>query len=413
MGDIGADFADLDAGKPVRERDETGKFKPAAKEKAADEDFDKAIERPVEKPVEKPKEGEQAPVLEEKKPTRMRELGQAYDDLKKKVNTEYEPTIQSLKAKIKEFEGKQPEDTGPVLAKLTALEKRNAELEQHMGLVDYEKTSEYQSKYVQPFNDQWNRTQAIFNQLEVTERIPDGVDEMGEPKFKEQTRAATPEDLLELARLPLGKMAKRTKELFGESSSLVLNQIVEIGKLWEVKEQAKKEAATKATEWQAQRGMEFQNRQKTLATTWTETNKELESKFPKAFKVEEANAEDKAAHTKGFAMADLLFLGNQALTPDQVESLPIGFKDTVKAGKPLSEVQKVQLHALARLKMANHDRLIEGKRKDKARIAELEKALADYEKSEPSAERAGEGAKVGDKDFFAQVEADLEKLDRR
>jgi hypothetical protein len=343
----------------------------------------------------------------------MRELGQAYDDLKKKVNTEYEPTIQSLKSKVQELESRKPEDTGPVLAKLTALQKRNAELEQHMGLVDYEKTSEYQTKYVQPFNDQWNRTQEIFNQLEVTERIPDGVDEMGEPKFREQARAATPEDLLELARLPLGKMAKRTKELFGESSSLVLNQIVEIGKLWEVKERAKKEATTKAGEWQAQRGLEFQNRQKTLATAWTDINKELEGKFPKAFKVEEANVEDKAAHTKGFAVADLLFLGNQALTPEQVEALPSGFKETVKAGKPLSEVQKVQLHALARLKMANHDRLVTRLKARDARIAELEKSLADYEKSEPSADKAGDGAKVEGKDFFAQVEEDLEKMDRR
>lgn len=412
MGDIEADFADLDAGKPVRDRDETGKFKPRAAEKPAAEAPAKPVEAPPAAQA-KPKEGEQPPATEEKKPTRMRELGQAYDDLKKKVNTEYEPTIQSLKARVKEFETKAPEDTGPVLAKLTALQKRNAELEQHMGLVDYEKTSEYQTKYIQPFNDQWARTQAIFDQLEVTERVPDGVDDMGEIKFREQGRQATPEDLLELARLPLGKMAKRTKELFGESSSLVLNQIVEIGKLWEVKERAKKEAATKATEWQAQRGLEFQNRQKNLANAWTETNKELEEKFPKAFKAEDTNADDKAAHTKGFAVADLLFLGNQALTPEQIEALPGGFKETVKAGKPLSEVQKVQLHALARLKMANHDRLVTRIKARDARIAELEKSLADYEKSEPRADKAGEGGQVGEKDFFAQVDEDLEKLDRR
>ena len=415
MGDVMDDFADLDAGKPVRERGEDGKFKPVVKDKPAE-----SQERPVEKPVaeklavDKPKEGEQAPVVpEEKKPTRMRELGQAYDDLKKRVNTEYEPTIQKLQARIKEIETKQPADTAPVLAKLTALEKRNAELEQHMGLVDYEKTSEYQTKYVQPFNDQWARTQAIFDQLEVTERIPDGVDDMGEPKFKEQARPATAEDLLELARLPLGKMAKRTKELFGESSSLVLNQIVEIGKLWESKENAKKEAVSKSKEWQAQRGLEFQNQQKALATAWTDTNRELEEKFPKAFQPEPENAEDKAAHTKGFALADLLFLGNQALAPEQVEALPSGFREAIKAGQQLSEVQKVQLHALARLKIANHDRLVARVKNRDARIAELEKSLSDYEKSEPRSDKAGETAQVGGKDFFAQVEEDLQKLDRR
>ena len=413
MGDIESDFGEMDAGKPVRERDETGKFRTAPKEKPDAEAPDRPVERPVEKPVEKPKEGEQAPVLEEKKPTRMRELGQAYDDLKKKVNTEYEPTIQSLKAKIKEFETKQPEDLTPVLTQLETLKKQNAKLEKDLELENYEKSKDYHTKYVQPFNDQWNRTQEIFNQLEVTERVPDGVDDMGEPKFREQARAATPEDLLELARLPLGKMAKRTKELFGESSSLVLNQIVEIGKLWEVKERAKNEAGSRASELKSQRSLEFQAHQKNLATAWTETNKELEAKFPKAFKVDEANAEDKAAHTKGFAVADLLFLGNQALTPEQVESLPGGFKETIKAGKPLSEVQKVQLHALARLKMANHDRLVTRLKARDARITELEKSLADYEKSEPSADKAGEGVQTGEKDFFAQVEDDLDKLNRR
>lgn len=413
MGDIEADFGDLEAGKPVRERDETGKFRTAAKEKSAAEAPERPVEAPPEAPA-KPKEGEQASVAaEEKKPTRMRELGQAYDDLKKRVATEYEPTIQSLKSKVKEFETRQPEDTAPVLAKLKALEQRNADLEGKMALKSYEETSDYQTKYVQPFNEQWSRTQAIFDQLEVTERIPDGMDDMGEPKFREQARAATPEDLLELARLPLGKMAKRTKDLFGESSSLVLNQIVEIGKLWEVKERAKKEAATKAGEWQAQRNLESQNQQKTNDTTWRETNKELEAKFPKAFHVEQTDVEDKAAHTKGFALGDLLFLGNHALTPEQVEALPGGFKETVKAGQPLSDVQKVQLNALGRLKMANHDRLVTRLKARDARIAELEKSLADYEKSEPLADMAGDGARVEGKDFFDQVDAELSKMDKR
>lgn len=413
MGDIADDFGDMDAGKPIRDRDETGKFKPSQKEKPA-EAPPKPVEKLVEKPSEEEAQADKAPdkPAEAAKPTRMRELGQAYDDLKKKVNTEYEPTIQSLKSKIKELETKPPEDVAPVLAKLTALEKHNAELKQKLALKDFEEDPKYQ-EHVQSFTDQWNRTQEIFNQLEVTERVPDGVDDMGDPKFKEQSRSATPDDLLELARLPLGKMAKRTKELFGESSSLVLNQIVEIGKLWEAKERAKKEASSKIGEWQSQRNLEAQMRQKTISEAWANTNKDLEAKFPKAFKVESDNAEDQAAHTKGFAMADLLFLGNKSLTPEQIEALPGNFRDTVKSGKPLSEVQTVQLHALARIKIANHDRLVTRLKARDAKIAELEKSLKDYEKSEPAADRAGDGVASGDRDFFAQVEDDLQKLDRR
>src|ERR1035437_9635392 len=95
MGDIASDFGDMDEGKAPRsrERDETGKFKSAPKDKP-----DEAPARPVEKPVEKPAEEatlpEKAPEkpAEAQKPTRMRELGQAYDDLKKRVKTERKST---------------------------------------------------------------------------------------------------------------------------------------------------------------------------------------------------------------------------------------------------------------------------------------------------------------------------------
>jgi hypothetical protein len=291
---------------------------------------------------------------------------------------------------------------------MKTLEERNTQLEKHIALVDYQQSQEFATKYDQPYREMWNKATSAFNQLTV--RQEDGVDDLGEPKFAR--RPATEADLIELGALPLSQLDERAQAMFGASAPRAIQYIERLRDLATSKQAAIEEATMKAGEWKTQRSLEFQNRQKTLATAWTDINKGLQEKFPLAFKATVGDAEDAGAHTKGFALADLLFLGNQALTPEQIEALPSGFKDTVKAGKPLSEVQKVQLHALARLKMANHDRKVTALKKANARIAELEKTLAEYERSEPSAERAREGGKVGDKPWDAQMEDEIGKLDR-
>ena len=338
----------------------------------------------------------------------MRELGQAYDDLKKKVKTEYEPQLQSLKSRIQELESRKPEDAAPVLAKLQSLEKRNEELERHMALVAYEESQDFKTKYDQPYRDTWNRATAAFSQLTVREA--DGVDELGEPKFVR--RAATEEDLIELGTLPLSQLDEKAQAMFGASAPRAIQYIERLRELAVAKQTAVEEARTKAGEWKSQRAIESQTQQKARETAWAEINQGLAERFPKAFQAEEGNAEDQSAHTKGFALADLLFQGGAALTPEQAEALPNGFKEAVKAGKPLSEVQKVQLHAIARLKIANHDRLITRLKARDARIAELEKSLADYEKSEPQAGKAGEGGATGDKPWEDTVADELKALDR-
>ena len=258
MADIIGDFDAMDAGKPEpqRERDDRGKFKPAEKPAAKPQQkaADKAPEKPVEKPAEdKPAETTEAKPTEEARPTRMRELGQAYDDLKKKVRTEYEPELQKLRSKVQEYEKKPPEDSAPILQKIKTLEERNAQLEKRMELVNYEESSDYQEKYEKPFIEAWNRSLAAFQQLEVTEKHPDGVDEMGEPKFKIETRLATSDDLLDLSRLPIGKMDKKAKEMFGESSPRVINYVEKIKELWQQKQTAKEQSAKRVEELKAQR----------------------------------------------------------------------------------------------------------------------------------------------------------------
>ena len=90
-------------------------------------------------PVKPDDKAPEAPI----KPVKAAELRVAYDNLKKEKREVLEPKIQSLESKIKELESRQPEDTKPIIEKMSAIEKRNAELEQHIAFVDYQKSNEF------------------------------------------------------------------------------------------------------------------------------------------------------------------------------------------------------------------------------------------------------------------------------
>ena len=406
-----ADFAEMDKAQvppaPSPRRDERGQFKP--KEKPAAE-----IKPPTEaKPVEaetKPAEGEVKPGPEETpKPVRAAELRTAYEGLKKKVNEELQPTIQKLQAKIKEYETKTPEESGPILEKIKTLEEQNTELGRRLALLDYEQSPDFATKYEEPYRQMWQRATSAFSQLTVKEA--NGTDpDTGEPTYA--MRRANEADLIELGAKSLSELDEAAQRMFGASAPRAIQYIEKLRELAEAKQAAVVEAKQKSGEWKAQRELETKDQQKQRDEAWRDINKALEEKYPKAFKVEEGNTDDAAAHSKGFALGDLVFLGQDNLTPEQIEALPAAFKDTIKAKKPLSLVQRAQLHALARLKMANHDRKVAQLKQATARIAELEKIVAEYEGSAPSAERAGASPRSPTKPWDEEVADELKAMDK-
>jgi hypothetical protein len=406
MSDVEDDFDDMDAGKPPRSKAPAEKAKPKPAEKPAEppEPPEPPAPEPS-KPVEKP-----AAPPEEPKPTKMRELGQHYDDLKKKVREEYEPTIQSLKAKVTELESRKPEDTAPVLEKLNKAEAENKDLKKKLALVDATEDESYK-KVDSEYSDAWHEAVEEFRGLSVKER--DGEDEnTGEPRFKH--RPADDNDLLKLANMRPGEMDAAALEMFGPSQPRVSNLIRDLQKLSNAQRKALEKARSTVVETKAQRTIEQQQKSKLLSDTWESANNSLREKYPKAFQAEEGNADDVAGHLRGFALADLMFLGESSVKPEQVDALPASLRDTIKAGKPLSDVQKVHLHALARLKLANHDRKVVALKKANERIAELEKSLSEYEQSTPPAGKAGDSGEQPDsgKDWRQTVEEELSALDK-
>lgn len=409
MSDIVGDLEAMDAGKPAPNlppRGEKGKFtakpkdetKPPADETKPPADATKRPEDATRAPEDatKPTEGEKPG---EGRPMRMRELGERYDQLKKQVETDYRPKIQRLEAQLAELQ-KSTEASPAVTARIKALEERNASLEQHMQFVDYSQSEEYRTKYQEPYRNAWNEALAEFKELTITD-----------PETGSE-RAADQNDLLTLANMKLSEMDRTATEMFGASAARAIGHIQNLKKLSAAQNKALDDARTRAGEMSQRQKLEMEEKLRTSNTAWTEINKSLQEKFPKAFAVEEGNEADKAGHTKGFALADLLFLGEKALSPEQIEALPPTFRETVKAGKPLSDLQRVQLHALARLKMANHDRNIVRVKVLQDKVAELEKALKEFEDSEPGEGRTSRAPKAGEKDWLETAESELQAMDK-
>ena len=143
LDDVGKDFDQADDGAPVTK----------APEKANKDDLAQAgVVVPPKKPDDQPPAKPDEPPA---RPVKAAELRTAYDNLKKEKREVLEPKIQQLEAKLKELEARQPEDTKPLLEKMTAAEKRAAELEHHIQLSDYEKSKEYQEKFYLPFLREW------------------------------------------------------------------------------------------------------------------------------------------------------------------------------------------------------------------------------------------------------------------
>lgn len=415
MADIASEIEEL-AAEPAPE-------KPKAKTAAKPTKPAKAPAKPAEKPseVEKPAAEEKSveekskaaespaqPPKEEKKPGGLRELGEAYDNLKKKIRDQYEPEVQKLRAKVQELETRKPEESEALLSKLKDLESQNTDLRKKIAAADYEQDPEYQAKYVAPYQRAWAEAVGEFRELTVKEKA--GENEMGEMQYKQ--RPADENDLLRLANMKLSDMYEAANEMFGAAAAGAIVHIKNIRRLSSEQQAALDAGRKKALEWKEQRTAEAEVSRKSAATAWADINKALEEKFPKAFKVDEADPDDKAAHSKGFALANLMFLGPESLTPEQIESLPSSFRETVKDKKPLAPNQLVQLHALARLKIANHDRKVAALKKATARIAELEKSLAEYEKSSPPAGKGGESESVSEKSLLEQAEDDFRAMDR-
>jgi len=131
----------------------------------------------------------------------------------------------------------------------------------------------------------------------------------------------------------------------------------------------------------------------------------LAEKYPKWFGKDEADADGNAVFDRGSAFADLVF-SPADLTPERIELLPKAFKEAIESRKPFTPEALVTLHAIARNKLANHDRAISKLKAAAARIAELETSLKEYEESGPDAVAPGRTRRAADAPLSFEEEID-------
>lgn len=386
MEDInsGIDELDTQAPPPEGDKDKGGKpagDKPPQGEKGA-----------------KPAAAAAAPPADDKTPSNIKDLRNGYETQKKKIREEYEPRIASLQKELDEIK-KAPQFTQSKEQqdRVKAIEARNKELEAEIRNVNFTKSQEYLEKYHKPYVAAWEKARRDLAEVEVN--LAGG-----------GTRKATDADLILLAELPLGAARRKAVEMFGDAADDIMFHVRRITELSE-----QQEAAVKA----AMQEVETRSKQETEKGTeaaqarvrlWNTTNQELATKYPAVFAPVAGDTEGNARLDKGFALADLLF-APRSLDAKKLELLPKTFREDIAANNGrLSEQGTVRLHALIRNKTANHDRAVAKANALTKRVAELEKALKEYEDSAPGGRPGTPGARGGAGTYLDDPNAEIDKL---
>ena len=363
-------FADLDKMMGESPADKShGETDPEPKPATSPEKVEdnEPAEKPAEKPVEKP--------AEKAKPEKAATLRQAYEASKAKL-AEYEKKLADLeKAKPT---GVTPEEKKAYEDKVSAAEKRRAELEEHIKYVDYSKSEEYKKQYEQPFFDTYKESRDIVSSLKVTDQTTGEV------------RQANPEDFDAIVAISdINDRADKIEELFGTGikAQQVLAAAEKTMAAWKAKENALSTYKTKAGEMEKAR-MEARTKESgEILKAFKETAAEGVTKFPHLFAPSEGDEKGNAALESGFAIAKLAF---GAIEAADAAKLPQWVQERMVNGK-LPPVEMAKLHAAIVNKAGAFDRQVLKTRSLEAKIADLQKQLAGYKGSSP--DNGGSGGK--------------------
>lgn len=260
-----------------------------------------------------------------------------------------------------------PEAKTQLEQRVQQAEKRAADLEREIVFYDYSKSQEFSEKYDVPYQQSWTRAMSDLKELTVE----DG--NGGQRPF-------TANDLLALVNLPITKARELAEQNFGSFANDIMQHRKEIRQLLETRNEALDRAKKTGID-ELKKRTETQQREKQEVTkfigeTWQTVNKEVldDAALGSFFKPVEGDDQGNAMLEKGFKLVDEAFAANPEdpkLTPDQR-------KDIIKK------------HAAIRNRAAAFGRMRHQIKAKDSRIAELEKKLAEYEKSEPTTQGSEE-----------------------
>lgn len=354
------------------------------------EEFHKALDKKASGGTQPEPKADAKPDKPTEKPAAKTEAKPSDEQLAKgKVGDKPSPEDSKNPWRLKEFYEKKWQDSERQLAELRSnggisqeqikqiaereatYKKRIDDLEGEMRYVNYSKSADFQEKYAKPYQKAWQVAMANLAEIPV-------MDAQG------NAHALQPQDILRLVNLSLPQAKQLATEMFGDFSTDVLTEVKEIKKLWESQSAALEDARKTAGERDQQRQQQWQAHTAALRTEITEGWKAANEralkheKYGKYFAPIEGDEEGNATLQKGFALVDEAFASNPLDPRLTVEQRGLAIKK----------------QAAIRHRAAAFGRLVKQLQKRDARIAELEKELGEYSKTDPTTEGRTEAATV-------------------
>jgi hypothetical protein len=280
-----------------------------------------------------------------------------------KISEQYKAQVAKLEKELADIKASPlaEQERTKFSEQLKKFEERNKELEDEIRFVNYEKSSEFKSKYQEPYEKAWQNAMVELSEISVLD-----------PSTGEQ-RSAGDKDLLELVNLPLGPARARADEVFGQFANDMMAHRKEIRKLFEARTQALGEARKSGTEREKQLAQQQEIQAKATASVisqaWEKANKIAmeHERYGKYFSTVEGDQEVNQRLAKGFEMVDRAF--NEDVRDPRLNA-------EQRAGV-------VKRLAAVRNRAAAFGRLVYENEKLSTQLANLTKELEGYKQSEP------------------------------
>jgi hypothetical protein len=331
---------------------------------------------PAEKPGEKPAEGKKG---EKVSPWKL-------VDEHKAARLAAETELAKLRALVPD-----PAKVEAETNRLKAAETKAADLEKVLAFLDYERSEEYKTKHVVPYEAQWKKIIAELPQIQV--KVPGS----------DQVREATPNDILELMNLPVGEAQSLADAAFGNLSDRVMAWRDKLRDMFDAQQDALKVAKDNAATWKKEQAGKIKEATdavtKFVSETWTASNEAIKKdpKHSQWLNPVEGDEEINSRLTKGFAMAD------EAFTADP----------NAPGLKPEERARAVRLHSALRNRAAAYGRLVLEVTRLTKKLEEVTKERDGYKTSQPPRTPTPPGqAAPGELKGLARVQADLQKIAR-
>lgn len=327
----------------------------------------------------------------DKPPVKAAELRAAYENLKKE-----HAALKAEREKEKAAKPAEDPEKKTLLESLDATKKRVAELEEKLKFTNFQESEEYKVKYHQPFIDAYTMGRNRAASLKVTDS-------------EGNERPGTAADFDAIMQAPTDEAAATlAAEMFGTKAPMVLyhrERVQEIsaaaakaqedfkkGAEQRTKEEVEKNARSKAD---AEKAAAERNK-----FFWEQAKAGIEAN-PEIFKVEEGDTETADLLRKSTATVDL---GMNLLTPDRIDELSDQVKSKLVNGK-LPPHELTRLHAAIHTRAIGYPILGKKLKAARAKIAELETALAEYQKSEPGADNGKHAQEKRPMTAFEEIDA--------